>query len=408
MFRSKKGDKIGKRRLWPWGKQSGPVEDTAEHVSDDEVATETEVSSDASEIVSNERIALTELSISEAAAGQVDEANPSNPLQSVEAPNDDSTVAKNGTGGMFSKITSSLGKTRTNLVQGITTLFVGKREIDDDLLEELETHLLMSDVGVEATKQIVSNLSQRLKYKELDDANMLISALKTELQALLKPVEAPLIIPDKITPFVILVVGVNGVGKTTTIGKLARHYQKEGKKILLAAGDTFRAAAVEQLQIWGRRNDISVISQPTGSDSASVLFDAFQAAKARKADILIADTAGRLHNKDYLMEELRKVKRVLSRLDSDAPHESLLVLDAGTGQNALNQARLFNEAIGLDGIALTKLDGTAKGGVIFALSHQLALPIRFLGVGEQVDDLRPFKCDEFVKALFSDMPSLEG
>ena len=303
-------------------------------------------------------------------------------------------------GGFFARMRKGLSKTRGALVDGVAELFIGKKEIDDDLLDELETQLLVADVGVEATTLIIDKLTQRVKYKELDDADALMGALKSELADILKPADAPLVIPKQDGPFVILVVGVNGVGKTTTIGKVARKLQSEGKKVMLAAGDTFRAAAVEQLQVWGERNDVPVIAQHTGADSASVVFDAFEAAKARGVDVLIADTAGRLHNKDHLMEELKKVKRVLSKLDASAPHEVLLVLDAGTGQNALNQAKLFHEAVGLTGMALTKLDGTAKGGVTFALSKQMQLPIRFLGVGEQVDDLRPFSSKEFVDALF--------
>lgn len=303
--------------------------------------------------------------------------------------------------GFFARMRQGLSKTRNVLVEGVAELFIGKKEIDDDLLDELETQLLVADVGVDATTEIIARLTQKVKYKELDDADALMAALQSELADILQPADQPLVIPKQDTPFVILVVGVNGVGKTTTIGKLARKFQSEGRKVMLAAGDTFRAAAVEQLQVWGERNEIPVIAQHTGADSASVIFDAFEAARARNIDVLIADTAGRLHNKDHLMEELKKVKRVLAKLDPDAPHEVLLVLDAGTGQNALSQARLFHEAVQLTGMALTKLDGTAKGGVIFALSKQMKLPIRFLGVGEQIDDLRPFSANEFVKALFS-------
>ncbi|KEI70228.1 signal recognition particle-docking protein FtsY [Endozoicomonas elysicola] len=304
-------------------------------------------------------------------------------------------------GGFFARMRQGLSKTRNVLVEGVAELFIGKKEIDDDLLDELETQLLVADVGVEATTEIIEKLTQKVKYKELDDADALMVALQSELAEILEPADQPLVIPKQDTPFVILVVGVNGVGKTTTIGKLARKLQSEGRKVMLAAGDTFRAAAVEQLQVWGERNEIPVIAQHTGADSASVIFDAFEAARARNVDVLIADTAGRLHNKDHLMEELKKVKRVLGKLDPSAPHEVLLVLDAGTGQNALSQARLFHETVQLTGMALTKLDGTAKGGVIFALSKQMKLPIRFLGVGEQIDDLRPFSANEFVKALFS-------
>lgn len=320
-------------------------------------------------------------------------------VEATTEPSENVAVAKEDTG-FFSRMRSGLAKTRSALVEGISELFIGEKVIDDDLLEELETHLLMADVGVEATSKIIESLTQKVKYKELSDGAALMAALKKELSDMLTPADHPLVIPQQTNPFVILVVGVNGAGKTTTIGKLAKKYQQEGRKVMLAAGDTFRAAAVEQLQVWGERNDIPVIAQHTGADSASVIYDALEAAKARGMDILIADTAGRLHNKDNLMEELRKVKRVLSKLDVEAPQEVLLVLDAGTGQNALSQARIFNEAVNLTGLALTKLDGTAKGGVIFALSDQLQLPIRYLGVGEQIDDLRDFSKDEFVKALF--------
>ena len=302
--------------------------------------------------------------------------------------------------GFFARMRQGLTKTRSVLVEGIADIFIGKKEIDENLLDELETQLLVADVGVEATSAIISSLTAKVKYKELSDSDALMAALQSELAAILEPADQPLVIPKQDTPFVILVVGVNGVGKTTTIGKLAKKFQQEGRKVMLAAGDTFRAAAVEQLQVWGERNNVPVVAQRTGADSASVVFDAFESARAKNIDVLIADTAGRLHNKDHLMDELRKVKRVLSKLDPTAPHEVLLVLDAGTGQNALNQARIFNDAVQLSGIALTKLDGTAKGGVIFALSKQTQLPIRFLGVGEQIDDLRPFSATEFVEALF--------
>ncbi|MCL6414171.1 signal recognition particle-docking protein FtsY [Aestuariirhabdus sp. Z084] len=302
--------------------------------------------------------------------------------------------------GLFGRMKRGLSKTRSGLVDGVTTLFIGKKEIDDDLLEELETQLLVADVGMAATREIIDGLTQRVQYKELDDADALLNALKLELRKLLGPADEQLYIDSAKAPFVILVVGVNGVGKTTTIGKLAKRLQLEGKKVMLAAGDTFRAAAVEQLQVWGERNDIPVVAQHTGADSASVIFDAVEAAKARNIDVLIADTAGRLHNKDNLMEELKKVKRVMGKLDDSAPHEVLLVVDAGTGQNALNQARQFDNAMKLSGMALTKLDGTAKGGIVFAMAQEMKLPIRFLGVGEQIDDLRPFVADEFVDALF--------
>ncbi|MGC7838070.1 signal recognition particle-docking protein FtsY [Pseudomonas wayambapalatensis] len=304
--------------------------------------------------------------------------------------------------GFFARLKQGLSKTSASIGEGMASLFLGKKVIDDDLLDEIETRLLTADVGVEATSLIVQNLTQKVARKQLADADALYKSLQEELAALLRPVEQPLKIEARSKPYVILVVGVNGAGKTTTIGKLAKKLQLEGKKVMLAAGDTFRAAAVEQLQVWGERNQIPVIAQHTGADSASVIFDAVQAAKARGADVLIADTAGRLHTKDNLMEELKKVRRVIGKLDADAPHEVLLVLDAGTGQNAISQAKYFNQSVELTGLALTKLDGTAKGGVIFALAKQFSLPIRFIGVGEGIDDLRTFEAEPFVKALFAE------
>jgi len=293
--------------------------------------------------------------------------------------------------GFFARLKQGLSKTSASIGEGMASLFLGRKTIDDDLLDELETRLLTADVGVEATTQIIQRLTQKVARKELADADALYKSLQAELAAMLKPVEQPLKIASQNKPFVILVVGVNGAGKTTTIGKLAKKLQLEGKKVMLAAGDTFRAAAVEQLQVWGERNKIPVIAQHTGADSASVIFDAVQAAKARGIDVLIADTAGRLHTKDNLMEELKKVRRVIGKLDADAPHEVLLVLDAGTGQNAINQAKQFNQTVELTGLALTKLDGTAKGGVIFALAKQFGLPIRYIGVGEGMMICVPLK-----------------
>ncbi|MBA1185732.1 signal recognition particle-docking protein FtsY [Stutzerimonas nitrititolerans] len=310
--------------------------------------------------------------------------------------------------GFFARLKQGLSKTSASIGEGMASLFLGKKAIDDDLLDELETRLLTADVGVEATTAIMQNLSRRVSRKELADSGALYKALQEELASLLKPVEQPLRIDAGKQPFVILVVGVNGVGKTTTIGKLAKKLQLEGKKVMLAAGDTFRAAAVEQLQVWGERNNIAVIAQHTGADSASVIFDAVQAAKARGVDVLIADTAGRLHTKDNLMEELKKVRRVMGKLDETAPHEVLLVLDAGTGQNAINQTRQFNQAVELTGLVLTKLDGTAKGGVIFALAKQFGTPIRYIGVGEGIDDLRAFEADAFVSALFAEKGTSAG
>ncbi|PIF49969.1 fused signal recognition particle receptor [Pseudomonas sp. 29] len=315
----------------------------------------------------------------------------------VEAPRTEEAKA-----GFFARLKQGLSKTSASIGEGMASLFLGRKTIDDDLLDDLETRLLTADVGVEATTQIIQRLTRKVARKELADADALYKSLQAELAAMLKPVEQPLKIVSQNKPFVILVVGVNGAGKTTTIGKLAKKLQLEGKKVMLAAGDTFRAAAVEQLQVWGERNKIPVIAQHTGADSASVIFDAVQAAKARGIDVLIADTAGRLHTKDNLMEELKKVRRVIGKLDADAPHEVLLVLDAGTGQNAINQAKQFNQTVELTGLALTKLDGTAKGGVIFALAKQFGLPIRYIGVGEGIDDLRTFEAEPFVQALFAE------
>ncbi|TXR51839.1 signal recognition particle-docking protein FtsY [Reinekea thalattae] len=298
------------------------------------------------------------------------------------------------------RVKSGLGKTREQFTSGISSAILGKKSLDEDTLENLEMLLLTADVGIEATEQILSTVTARLSRKELnagDDAIM--QALRDTMIELLTPVEAPLVIDTNHKPYVILVVGVNGVGKTTTIGKMSKRFQSEGHSVMLAAGDTFRAAAVEQLQTWGERNDIPVVAQHTGADSASVIFDAVQAAKARNIDVIIADTAGRLHNKDNLMTELEKVQRVIKKLDQDAPHEVLLVLDAGTGQNAVNQVQAFTQATPLTGLALTKLDGTAKGGVIFALANKQPIPVRFIGVGEQVEDLNRFKAEEFVDAL---------
>ena len=301
--------------------------------------------------------------------------------------------------GFLSRLRIGLGRTSDNLVQGLGTLFLGRKEIDAELFEELESRLLLADVGVEATVEIINRLTQRVSLKELMRPDALQGALREEMLALLRPCEEPLVVEGH-QPFVILMVGVNGVGKTTTIGKLAKHYMGTGRSVMLAAGDTFRAAAVEQLQVWGARNEVQVVAQHTGADSASVIFDALQAARARKVDVLIADTAGRLHNKDNLMEELKKVVRVMGKLDPSAPHEVMLVLDAGTGQNALSQAEHFQQWVGVSGITLTKLDGTAKGGIIFAIAKKLALPIRFIGVGETVEDLRPFQAEQFIEALF--------
>jgi fused signal recognition particle receptor len=302
--------------------------------------------------------------------------------------------------GFFARLKQGLTKTSQNLGNGLASLFLGKK-IDEDLYEELETQLLMADVGVDTSQKLIKQLVQHADRKQLKDADALYDKLQQEMALLLDEVEQPLQLKGADGPFVILMVGVNGVGKTTTIGKMAQQFKQQGKSVMLAAGDTFRAAAVEQLQVWGERNAIPVIAQHSGADSASVIFDAYQAAKARGVDVLIADTAGRLQNKAHLMEELKKIVRVMKKIDANAPHEVMLTLDAGTGQNALSQARLFKEAVDITGISLTKLDGTAKGGVIFAIADQFKLPIRYIGVGEGIDDLRVFDSKDFIKALFA-------
>lgn len=310
------------------------------------------------------------------------------------------TREKPSEGGFFSRLVKGLLKTKQNIGAGFRSFFLGKK-IDDELFEELEEQLLIADIGVPTTSKIIKNLTEHASRKELQDAELLYQQLKVEMADILEPVAQPLEIDSTKKPYVILMVGVNGVGKTTTIGKLARKFQAEGKSVMLAAGDTFRAAAVEQLQVWGERNHIPVVAQSTGSDSASVIFDAMQSAAARNIDILIADTAGRLQNKNNLMDELKKIVRVMKKYDETAPHEIMLTLDAGTGQNAISQAKLFNEAVGLTGLSLTKLDGTAKGGVIFAIADQFKLPIRYIGVGEKIEDLREFNAKEFIEALFA-------
>lgn len=301
--------------------------------------------------------------------------------------------------GFWARLTQGLRRTSGSIGSGLIGVFRGKK-IDEDLFEELETQLLMADLGVATTTKIIDNLTKQADRKQLKDAEALYELLQEQLAEILKPVDKRLEIPESDSPYVILMTGVNGVGKTTTIGKLAKQFKAEGKSVMLAAGDTFRAAAVEQLQVWGERNDIPVIAQHTGADSASVLYDALQAAKARDVDVLIADTAGRLQNKANLMEELKKLVRVMKKLDPEAPHEVMLTLDAGTGQNAISQAKLFTEAVGVSGIVMTKLDGTAKGGVIFAVADQFAIPIRYIGVGESLEDLRPFVAKDFIAALF--------
>ncbi|MDG6453269.1 signal recognition particle-docking protein FtsY [Glaesserella parasuis] len=334
---------------------------------------------------------------------QISEQNP--PLVEDESPVEERVQADEyqekptSEGGFFSRLIKGLIKTKQSIGSGFRNFFSGKK-IDDELFEELEEQLLVADLGMPTTTKIIKNLTEHATKQQLRDAELLYQQLKVELADVLKPVAQSLVLEDK-KPYVILMVGVNGVGKTTTIGKLARKFQAEGKSVMLAAGDTFRAAAVEQLQVWGERNNIPVVAQSTGADSASVIFDAMQSAAAKGIDVLIADTAGRLQNKNNLMDELKKIVRVMKKYDETAPHEIMLTLDAGTGQNAISQAKLFNEAVGLTGITLTKLDGTAKGGVIFAIADQFNIPIRFIGVGEKIDDLRSFDAEEFIEALFT-------
>lgn len=339
----------------------------------------------------------------------VSETEVSETIEQLVQPEPEKSVAENTKStrpGFFTRLKNSLYKTRLSFTNSLADLILGRKEIDEDLLDELEMVLLTADVGVEATDKIIQNLTDQVSRKELKDPQALIQSLKEQLEQMLEPVAKPLVAEhaaDTQKPFVILMVGVNGVGKTTTIGKLAKKFQNEGKSVMLAAGDTFRAAAVEQLQTWGKRNNVPVVAQKTGADSAAVIFDAIQSATAKKIDVLIADTAGRLHTQSNLMEELKKVKRVIQKVDGEAPHEVMLVLDAGTGQNAISQAKQFNEAVNLSGLTITKLDGTAKGGIIFALADQLGIAVRFIGVGEGIDDLRPFDAKEFSQALFEEI-----
>jgi fused signal recognition particle receptor len=388
--------------------EATPVETVVEETVEEEPAVEeTTVEEPVAEVVVEEDFADVELSDEELDAQALAAADAAE--NAIDAPEDTADAAVDTQAqqeqerptkeGFFARLKRSLLKTKENLGSGFISLFRGKK-IDDDLFEELEEQLLIADVGVDTTRKIIANLTEGASRKQLRDAEALYGLLKDEMSEILAKVEEPLNIEGKM-PFVILMVGVNGVGKTTTIGKLARQFEQQGKSVMLAAGDTFRAAAVEQLQVWGQRNDIPVIAQHTGADSASVIFDAIQAAKARNVDVLIADTAGRLQNKSHLMEELKKIVRVMKKLDEDAPHEIMLTIDASTGQNAISQAKLFHEAVGLTGITLTKLDGTAKGGVIFSVADQFGIPIRYIGVGERIEDLRPFKSDDFIEALFA-------
>ena len=381
-----------------------PEDVNAEEVSPEEWRAEAEtveIVDAAEEEAAKEEITDEELEAQALAAEAAEEAVMVVPPAEEEQPVDEiaQEQEKPTKEGFFARLKRSLLKTKENLGSGFISLFRGKK-IDDDLFEELEEQLLIADVGVETTRKIITNLTEGASRKQLRDAEALYGLLKEEMGEILAKVDEPLNVEGK-TPFVILMVGVNGVGKTTTIGKLARQFEQQGKSVMLAAGDTFRAAAVEQLQVWGQRNNIPVIAQHTGADSASVIFDAIQAAKARNIDVLIADTAGRLQNKSHLMEELKKIVRVMKKLDVEAPHEVMLTIDASTGQNAVSQAKLFHEAVGLTGITLTKLDGTAKGGVIFSVADQFGIPIRYIGVGERIEDLRPFKADDFIEALFA-------
>lgn len=304
--------------------------------------------------------------------------------------------------GFFARLKQGLAKTRSSLATNLSNLFLGKKELNAELIEEIENVLLTADVGVETTDQLIKTLTQKLSRNELSDANAAFECLRAEMQQILAPCDATFDANIDKKPCVILMVGINGAGKTTTIGKLAHHYKAAGKQVMLAAGDTFRAAAIEQLQVWGTRNQVPVIAQPSGADTAAVIFDAMDAARARGIDILLADTAGRLHTQANLIAELQKVKRVLTKIDPSAPHEVLLVLDATLGQNALTQVKQFNAAIGVTGLVLTKLDGTAKGGILFAIAKQTGIPIRYIGIGESIDDLKPFHADEFIRALFEE------
>jgi fused signal recognition particle receptor len=379
-------------------KPAEPVAEAKESAepADEEAVSQTSVKAEADSteqpIVSTDEAQTTEFSKPDAAVEL--SAQPES-VAEVEAPKAAESVPALS---WSQRIKAGLSRTRGGF--GLSSLLMGGKKVDDDLLEDLETQLLMADVGVEATQSLINTLTEKLNRKELKDTDALMATLKGELKDILVNSEEPLDPTAKPGPFVILMVGVNGVGKTTTIGKLAKKYQAEGKSVMLAAGDTFRAAAVEQLQVWGERNNVPVVAQHTGADSASVIYDAIESAKSKGVDIVIADTAGRLQNKANLMTELEKVVRVMKKLDVEAPHEVMLVLDAATGQNALSQAKLFTEAVGVSGITLTKLDGTAKGGIIFAIAKQFGLPIRYIGVGEQADDLRPFKSQEFIDALF--------
>ena len=391
-----------KNKLFSWlgfGKAPTTPTDTSDNAQAAPIPTEqTEpVASDDTAVVADNSPAP-EVDITDSAAASAEDSGGENIVAESQPVDVPATPVQKA--GFFSRLKQGLAKTSQNLGSGLASLFTG-RKIDDELYEELETQLLLADVGVDTTQKLIRQLEQHADRKALKDSALLFEKLQQDMALLLQDVEQPLVPSNPQGPFVILMVGVNGVGKTTTIGKMAQQFKQQGKTVMLAAGDTFRAAAVEQLQVWGERNDIAVVAQHTGADSASVIFDAYQAAKARKVDVLIADTAGRLQNKAHLMEELKKIVRVLQKIDAKAPHEVMLTLDAGTGQNALSQAKVFNEAVQLTGISLTKLDGTAKGGVIFAIADQFKLPLRYIGVGEGIDDLRVFNSRDFIRALFN-------
>ena len=319
--------------------------------------------------------------------------------QDTDAPTNTQTKSEPNNSSQESNLATRLAKTRRGFADKMADFLLGKKELDENMLDELETSLISADVGIDASTKIIESLHQRLSRKALSDSESLHLAITEIMQEILLPCEQNLLIDHNHQPYVILVVGTNGAGKTTSIGKLAHHFQQQGKSVLLAAGDTFRAAAVEQLQEWGKRNNVTVTSQGTGADPASVVFDAIESAKSKNIDVVIADTAGRLHTQSNLMEELKKIKRVMGKIDASAPHETLLVLDGSFGQNALQQAQQFHEMLGLTGLAVTKLDGTAKGGILFAIANQLKLPIRFIGVGEGINDLQPFIAKEFIEAL---------
>ncbi|OEF26115.1 signal recognition particle-docking protein FtsY [Vibrio rumoiensis] len=386
--------------------ESSELEEQSEHLTESDVV-ESAADSEAEEALESSTTAELDDNIDQPESEVIDdqpiETEPedqSDTIQAQELESDRVQEQTKPTESFFARLKRSLQRTKQNIGAGFFGLFKDKK-IDDELFEELEEQLLIADVGMNTTVKIIDSLTEKASRQDLKDGEALYGLLKQEMADLLSEVEQPLEIDTTKTPYVILMVGVNGVGKTTTIGKLAKQFQSQGKSVILAAGDTFRAAAVEQLQVWGQRNDVPVIAQHTGADSASVIYDAIEAAKARGVDVVIADTAGRLQNKSNLMEELRKIVRVMKKIDDSAPHEVMLTLDAGTGQNAISQAKLFSDVAPVTGINLTKLDGTAKGGVIFALADQFKIPIRYIGVGEGIDDLRPFEANDFIEALFS-------